>query len=216
MLPVAIVTAAGFPRIERDFLEHLHDSPHIGRLYIFPNSAAECLRYKEGEWKPEYDLSLSDEERRRISKAMETMMNDASIFQGNPSYPALIIDRGAQVAFAALGLDAPQSEKQAWDPDQSKRKQMKNYLERLAPGFEILIGGMTTIDVTKKGVNKSHGVEWLSRHLELPTSDMLYVGDALYPGGNDAVVIETGIPTRAVQNPSETLRVIDELLSPPV
>jgi hypothetical protein len=42
---------------------------------------------------------------------------------------------------------------------------------------------------------------------------MLYVGDALFPGGNDEVVKESGIATREVANPSDTARLIDELLS---
>jgi hypothetical protein len=42
---------------------------------------------------------------------------------------------------------------------------------------------------------------------------MLYVGDALYPGGNDEVVILTGVQTRAVANPTETETIIDEILA---
>ena len=37
--------------------------------------------------------------------------------------------------------------------------------------------------------------------------------DALYEGGNDAVVIPTGVRTRSVSNPSETADLIDELLA---
>jgi HAD superfamily hydrolase (TIGR01484 family) len=211
-VPVAILTAAGFPRIERDFLGILARSPHIDRMYIFPNSAAECLAFRDDVWKPEYSIALSNEERARISDAMQAMEQNP-VFEPHPLYPPRIIDRGAQVAFAALGLDAPLSAKTSFDPDQTKRIKMRAFLEEKAPGFEILIGGMTTIDVTKKGVNKAHGVRWLSEHLGIPAGKMLYIGDALYPGGNDAVVMETGIATRAITSPEETLRVINELLA---
>jgi len=41
---------------------------------------------------------------------------------------------------------------------------------------------------------------------------MLYVGDALKEGGNDSVVIETGIRTQEVSGPQETAKVIEEVL----
>jgi hypothetical protein len=42
---------------------------------------------------------------------------------------------------------------------------------------------------------------------------MLYVGDALFEGGNDAVVKKTGIPTHEVKNTGDTKVLIQELLS---
>ncbi len=42
---------------------------------------------------------------------------------------------------------------------------------------------------------------------------MLYVGDALFPGGNDEVVKESGIRTQAVADPSATTRFIESLLA---
>ena len=65
----------------------------------------------------------------------------------------------------------------------------------------------------KKGVNKSIGVLWLSKHLDIPAADMLYVGDAFYEGGNDAAVIPTGVQTRDTSGPAETLTIIDDLLT---
>jgi hypothetical protein len=77
----------------------------------------------------------------------------------------------------------------------------------------VLIGGKTTIDITRAGVDKAFGVRWLSERLNIPPQAMLFVGDALYEGGNDAVVIPTGIQTRSVTGPSETAKIIDDLLS---
>ena len=74
------------------------------------------------------------------------------------------------------------------------------------------MGGMTTVDITHKGINKAYGVRWLSEKLGIPAGEMLYVGDALFEGGNDIVVIPTGIQTRSVSGPPETLAVIEELL----
>jgi hypothetical protein len=90
---------------------------------------------------------------------------------------------------------------------------LKELLDPQLPECEVLLGGATTIDITKRGVDKSYGVTWLSKHLNIPTLEMLYVGDALYEGGNDHVVIKTGIQTRAVSGPPETVQVLDELLA---
>jgi len=81
------------------------------------------------------------------------------------------------------------------------------------PDVEVRIGGMTTIDITKKGISKAYGVTWLSKHLDIPTSKMLYIGDALYPGGNDEVVIPTGIQTRSTSGPAETEKILEELVA---
>ena len=210
-IPVVIITAAGFKRIQREFFEHLADSPHISRLTVFPNSAAQCYRYTDGAWNLEYNLALSKEDRERIKTAVDEAVVETGIIEPSEYVPA-ILDREVQIAFAALGLKAPLPAKEAWDPDQSKRKKLKALLEQRIPEFEILIGGMTTIDITTKGVNKAYGVNYFAKRLGAKPSEMLYVGDALYEGGNDYVVIPTGIQTRSVTGPADTLKVIDELL----
>ncbi len=48
----------------------------------------------------------------------------------------------------------------------------------------------------------------LAEFLHLSIPELLYVGDALYDGGNDAIVKETGVPTHAVKDPDETERLI--------
>jgi hypothetical protein len=47
--------------------------------------------------------------------------------------------------------------------------------------------------------------------VEPPT--MVYVGDALQEGGNDSVVIGTGIQTHSVKNPQDTAQFINSLLT---
>jgi hypothetical protein len=211
-LPIAIMTAAGFPRVERQFLTELADSPHINNLFVFPNSTAECFLFEDGAWKCAYSLALTAEERAAIANAIRESELEIGIDGNNPKYVPEIIVRDAQVAYAVLGLKATEEDKVAWDPDQKKRMQFKAALEKRIPNFEILIGGRTTIDITRKGINKSHGVRWLAERLGVAASDMLYVGDALYPGGNDEVVAATGIQTHTVNGPDDTIKVIDELL----
>lgn len=212
LIPIAIMTAAGFPRIKDQFISYLEHSPHIFQFYIFPDSTAECYIWENGVWNIAYSLGLSESDRETIRKAINEALAETGILGRHPKHAPEIIDRDAQIALATIGLKASYEEKETWDPDQEKRKKLKAVLEKKIPQFEILMGGMTTIDITHKGINKAYGVNWLSKRLDIPTPEMLYVGDALYPGGNDQVVIPTGIQTREVSGPPETLKVLDELL----
>ncbi len=212
-MPVAIISAAGFPRIERDILLKIGTPPSIKQFYIFPNSSAECYTWQGDAWRINYDFMLTPEEREHISSVLVESVAESGIIEPHPKYEPRIIDRGVQIAYAALGLEASEEDKSSWDPDQAKRKKLKTSIEKRLTGFEVLIGGKTTIDITRQGINKAYGVEWFVEHLNIPASEMLYVGDALYPGGNDAVVIPTGIQTKIVKGPDETAQIIDSLLS---
>lgn len=207
--PCAIITAAGFSRIHDQFLPELSASANVDHLYIFPNSAADCFVFRDGSWGHAYTFALTPDERARIMQVIEKHAHKA--VGEDPQYQHMIIDREAQVAFAAIGLDAPLEIKKAWDPDQKKRMKLKKVLEKELPEFEVLIGGMTTIDITRKGINKAYGVEWLAKELKCKPEEMLYVGDALYPGGNDHVVIQTGVQVRPVTGPAATSGVLDDL-----
>ena len=212
-IPIAIVSGGGFPRIEADFLPNLISSSNISNLFILPNSASQCYLWAQDSWQEVYNFALTLDERVRITTVLQESAEKLGLISREPDMESEIIDREAQIAFAAIGLRASLEAKKAWDPDQSKRRRLKEVLDEKLPGFEVLIGGMTTVDITRHGINKAHGIEWLSKHLQIPTHEMYYVGDALYPGGNDAVVIPTGIQTRATKNPDETLHVIDEMLA---
>ena len=80
------------------------------------------------------------------------------------------------------------------------------------PDFTITIAGLTSIDVTKRGVDKMYGIEHLLKQLHYTHRDVVYIGDALYKHGNDAVVKRLKITTVQVRDPNETKRVIKQLL----
>jgi len=75
------------------------------------------------------------------------------------------------------------------------------------------MGGETTIDITKKGITKAYGLRKLAEFTSIPLTEMIYVGDALQEGGNDSVVIETGVQTRSVSGPQDTEAFIQQLIS---
>jgi hypothetical protein len=68
----------------------------------------------------------------------------------------VIEDRGSQITFSALGQRAPLKEKKKWDPDYAKRKKIKAILDTLIPEFSVRMGGATSVDVTKPGIDKAY------------------------------------------------------------
>jgi len=78
---------------------------------------------------------------------------------------------------------------------------------------EVRTGGLTAIDVTQKGIDKAYGVRQIEKVLKIPIKDMVFIGDALYPGGNDAAAKKTGVQTIAVKGPADTIAIIKKILS---
>lgn len=210
-IPIGIATAASFERMEAQFLGEFTALPSVSQLFIFPNMASQCYVWDSG-WKQAYSIAFTPEEYEAIDAAIKASVMEIGLVP-DPLYEPVIVNRGGKVAYAAIGFDAPAEVKNSWDPERTKRSGLKEALERRLPNVEVSIGGSTTIDITPKEVDKAHGVRWLSKQLGIAPQEMLYVGDALFEGGNDSVVIPTGIETRFVTGPDETSNVIDELLN---
>jgi hydroxymethylpyrimidine pyrophosphatase-like HAD family hydrolase len=90
---------------------------------------------------------------------------------------------------------------------------MREILQELLPEFEVRAGGLTTIDITRKGIDKAYGVRQIAEHLDFNIEDMLFVGDAIFPGGNDYAALRTGIDYVKVNNPTDTKELIRILIS---
>lgn len=208
----AIVSGAKFEQQLNQFINFLPKNSNLKNLFSFPQNATECMTFDGEIWVKEYSFSLSNEEITEITKALNKVLEETKIIENEISYGERIENRGAQITFSALGQEAPVSAKKTWDPDQIKRRDLQKRLEEIIPQYEIVIGGMTSIDITKKGINKTKAVNWLSEKLDLPVSSMLYIGDSLFPGGNDAIVIQTGIPVMETKNPKQTTGIIDSFL----
>lgn len=212
-IPVAVMSGAGFPQFEKQFFPALPEDCPLGRLYIFPDNAAQCFVYRQGAWHAQYDNAFSPAERERILAALQDALRETGLGEAPVRvWGERIEDRGAEIVFSGLGQEAPLPEKEAWDPSGQKRKALRDALAKRLPEFSEATGGSTSVDITRKSITKAYGVRRLAELTDIPVSEMLYVGDALEEGGNDAVVIETGIRTHAVFGPEETAALIEEIL----
>ena len=124
-----------------------------------------------------------------------------------------IEDRGSQITYSALGQQAPLEEKDKWDPDYAKRKKIKALLDTYIPEFSVRMGGATSIDITKPGIDKAYGIRKLRDLLGISLKEMIYIGDALFVGGNDYPAEEAGVASIPVRDPRETKRVTETIIA---
>ncbi len=213
-MPVAVMSGASFAQFEVQFLPSLPQSAHLGRLYIFPNSAARCYKYEGEKWSIQYDHSFDVFERSRIMQALKEALAEVGLADDPEEvWGERIEDRGAQISFSALGQKAPVEAKKEWNRlYNEKRKDLHAALLRRIGDFSVRTGGLTSIDITRQGINKAYGIRELVKMSQTGVAEMLYVGDALEEGGNDAVVIETGVHTAQVLGPADTAQLIEEIL----
>ena len=110
-------------------------------------------------------------------------------------------------------MDLYKELKEKWDADFAKRKKIAAILATLIPEFSVRLGGATSIDVTKPGIDKAYGIKKLRDTLHLSLKEMVYIGDALFPGGNDYPAAEEGVVSIPVKGPDDTDLVIRAILA---
>jgi hypothetical protein len=183
-------------------------------LYLFPENAGQCFVYREESWKPQYDNSFTETEKATIMAALSQALAEVGLNKRpTRQWGEQIENRGAQISFSSLGQQAPIEAKEAWHRDyEPLRKQLQSRIAQLLPNFSVAEGGMTTIDIVHKDITKAYGIHHFAELTHVAIADMLYIGDALEEGGNDSVVINTGVQTHGVFNPQETATFIESLL----
>ncbi|MBU6426955.1 HAD-IIB family hydrolase [Patescibacteria group bacterium] len=205
---VAVISGGGFHQFETQFLVRLPTaSDRLSNLLLLPTSGTKLYTWK-GAWCEEYAEHLSPKEKEKILTALNESLMMAGIATPDKIYGQQIEDRGSQITFSALGQQAPLALKSAWDPGHAKRQKIVDIMKNKIPEFDVRIGGTTSIDITKRGVNKGYGIRKLEEYLKMPLDRMVFVGDALFQGGNDYPAKATGIDCIKVKDPRETKELI--------
>ena len=210
MRPVAVISGGDWPQFERQLLGQLTPRNSFAKLFLLPTSGTKFYRFDRA-WAQVYADTFTERERQHVNDALTKAVSDSGLAVGG-IWGDQIEDRGSQITFSGLGQLAPPHAKAAWDPDIQKRNTLKALLDRALPDFAVRIGGSTSVDITRPGIDKAYGIRKLAEISSFDLSEMLFVGDALYPGGNDAPVRDTGVATIAVNDISETKLVIETIV----
>ncbi len=211
IVKVSIISGGAWSQFEKQVLAHLSHDERLKNLSLLPTCGTKFYQY-DSKWEQLYSEDFTDAEKQKIvgslKKAMESSEGEVEKIWGD-----VIEDRGSQITFSALGQAAPLEEKKKWDPDFTKRKRMKAVLDKLIPEFSVRLGGSTSIDVTKHGIDKAYGIRKLRDVLGIPIPKMIFIGDAVFPGGNDYPAKEAGALSIEVKDPHETKRVIETIIA---
>lgn len=212
---VAVIGGGSWKQFNDQLIDHLQCREDLLlNLFLFPTTATRFYRYKSGIWIEVYADIITHEDRDKIKSAFQTIFEKIGYIHPEKLYGEIIEDRGGtQISFSPLGQKAPVAEKEKWKlANNAKRVEIAEKLRKILPEFEVRIGGITTIDVTKKGIDKAYGMRQIEKFLKIPISEMLFVGDALFPGGNDYAAIEAGVDVFAVTTPEDTKKLINQWL----
>lgn len=201
---VAVISGGGYVRFQNQFLRSLPtDTTGLGNLYLLPTSGTRLYVW-QGDWVEKYREELTDPEKKSIMAALDSAIKASGLDRPEKVFGSVIEDRGSQVTFSALGQEAPLELKLRWDPDHAKRAKLVELLQPRIPQFDVRIGGTTSIDITRRGINKAYGIHKLEQYMNIPISEMVFIGDALFYGGNDYPVKATGVDCISVKGPEET------------
>ncbi len=211
VIKVAIISGGGWNQFEKQLLTNLPNDEHFGNLSLLPTCGTKFYQYS-GDWKKIYSEDLTAAEKEKIISSLKKTIIEVG-FKVEKVWGEVIEDRGSQITFSALGQQAPLSEKEKWDPDFAKRKKIKAILDTSLFGFSVRLGGATSIDITKPGIDKAYGIGKLRDTLGIKIQEMIFIGDALFPGGNDYPAEEAGVVSIPVRGPTETKRVTEAIIA---
>jgi hypothetical protein len=211
VMKVAVISGGDWPQFEKQLLAHLPQDDRLLNLSLLPTCGTKFFRYL-GEWEKLYEEDFTADQREKILSSFKKALAAAG-FKVEKTWGDVIEDRGSQITFPALGQQAPLEEKDKWDPDYTKRKKIKGLLDTFIPEFSVRVGGATSIDVTKPGIDRAYGIRKLRDILGISLNEMIYIGDALFPGGNDYPAEQAGVTSIPIRDPRETKRVTETIIA---
>jgi phosphomannomutase len=206
-----VISGGNWPQFQKQVLSHLSQDERLNNLSLLPTCGTQFYKYEAG-WKKIYAEDFTRDQKDKIVSSLRNAIEQSGL-KAERVWGKVIEDRGSQITFSALGQEAPLEEKVKWDPDFTRRKKMKVILDALIPEFSVRLGGATSIDVTKPGIDKAYGIGKLRDVLGIAIEEMIFIGDALFPGGNDYPAEQAGVVSIRVKDPDETKRVVETILA---
>jgi len=210
---VCVISGGRFSQFEMQLLDNLEgvSDEALARLYLLPTCGTQYYRYSEGAWAQIYAENLSDDEKARALGAVEKAARALGYWESE-TWGDILEDRGSQITFSALGQAAPVVNKVAWDPSGQKKNTLREAVQALLPDLEVRSGGSTSVDITRRGIDKAYGMIRLAELTGVPLAEMLFIGDRLDEDGNDYPVKVLGVECVAVTGWEDTAAYLETLI----
>jgi HAD superfamily hydrolase (TIGR01484 family) len=210
---ICIISGGKFEQFNKQVITRITDKNNLSKLHLMPTCGTRYYIYNVNDkrWDLVYSEDFKDDEKNLIINALQKASLELG-FNKYESWGRTIEDRGSQITFSALGQDAPTEAKYNWDPDGSKKKELRDLVSKYIPQFEVRSGGTTSIDVTKLGIDKAYGMNKLIELLNVTKKEILFFGDALVEGGNDFPVKQFGIDSIQVSDWEDTAKILQAIL----
>ena len=213
---VCIISGGKFEQFKMQVVDRLEAPSHIlNKFHLMPTCGTRYYRYDElkDNWKLQYAEDLTTEEKDEIIRVVETTAREVGLWADAP-YGDIIEDRGSQVTYSALGQQAPAEAKYQWAEDNEEAKQeLRIKIAERLPHLEVRLGGTTSVDITRIGIDKAYGMRKLIDAIDVDQDDILFIGDKLQEGGNDYPVKAMGIDTIEVDGWEDTAFVLEGVLA---
>jgi hydroxymethylpyrimidine pyrophosphatase-like HAD family hydrolase len=177
-----------------------------------PTCGTQYWRHEDGEWVQVYAQNLTPAQIAAAFSSLETRARELGLWE-EQTWGPILEDRGSQVTFSALGQEAPVDTKRQWDPTGKKKDALRAAVAADLPDLEVRSGGSTSVDITRRGIDKAYGMRRLEEVSGIAIADMLFVGDRLDPTGNDYPVKATGVACHAVDGWEDTAEVVTALIA---
>jgi phosphomannomutase len=213
VVQVCVISGGQFGQFESQLIDGLPASAaaSFGNLHLMPTCGTQYYRYQDGGWKQQYAENLTDEQKRAALEDLEREAKQLGLWESKTWGP-ILEDRGSQITFSALGQSAPVDAKKAWDPTGARKESLRAAVAPLLPDLEVRSGGSTSIDITRKGIDKAYGMRKLADLTGIPLERMVFVGDRLDAGGNDYPVKVLGVRTYAVTGWPDTAEFVEAFI----
>lgn len=209
---VCIISGGRFEQFRDQVLTRLPADDALHRLHLMPTCGTQYFRWDGVAWARQYSEDLTDAEKVDALRALEEEARRLGVWEAETWGP-ILEDRGSQITFSALGQSAPVAAKKAWDPSSAKKSELRAAVQARLPDLEVRSGGSTSVDITRRGIDKAYGMSRLAELTGIPFDEMLFVGDRLDPDGNDFPVVGLGIPTREVAGWEPTAQLVEDIVS---
>jgi HAD superfamily hydrolase (TIGR01484 family) len=230
---IAIISGAPLTSIRQQcepFLDLVSAKNTIKNVLLFTTSGSRCHRFNYdfwGYWEKIYEYGFGAGEALEILKTLYDAIEYIQYYQKRRDFllkldlndlprewGRIVLDRGSQITFAALGEHSPAEIRMVWDANQWERRRMADFINRRIGSFATTrIGGASSIDINLRDIDKGFAMRQFEKLTGIPFFRTRFVGDGLYRGGNDYPVKEkTDIACYTVASPLETRALINSWL----